>query len=237
MLQDVIEPCFDLSACCQATYVVDCGFNCCTECGSIVKRELDTNHISFTQSLRKVSKSYTRSARFTNKIVGSLLQRTTFRPKVEMIKWMDARRMAGLLENPEDLIISLSAYPASTRRPYVHASSIWSEMTTTPTLVTPSEHEIRFLTQLFDEIFFVWTRLDIPRPRLPMSQAILLIVTHFDFSDEMRFLARFVRRLKCTKRQERYLRLFKKCIAYIQNDEHRRKRFAGYKMWPDSRED
>ena len=53
----------------------DAGYVVCMKCGTVATRELDTNVISYQQSLAFASPSYSRKSRFCRKIIGSLTGR------------------------------------------------------------------------------------------------------------------------------------------------------------------
>ena len=140
------------------------------------------------------------------------------------------------IEEPEDLLVAIANYKTTARRPYMHSTSLWAAMVGTKPLPEIDLQEERFIKMLFEEIFYVWTRLNFSRPRLPMGQAIVLIVETFELSAEARFLIRFIRKLKCTKRGRRYADLFAKCLNYIVNDGNRRERFEhfrAFRKWAD----
>ena len=220
------------SRCCNSQYVVDNGYTCCRNCGSVVRRELDVNHISFLQNVSKLySVQYTRPGRFSQKIVGSLLQTTNYKPPSGLIVYLNSCKQRGIIVTPEDLLNAIANYKTATRRPYMHATTLWSNMVNTPPIPTLAEVDKRFICLLFEEIFYVWTRLDFERPRLPMGQAIILIVTVFKMGPAAQYLIRFIRVLKCAKRRERYSRLFKKCLYHIKYEQHRRKRFESFQIW------
>ena len=227
--------------CCEnaAPPVIDSGYACCPSCGRVSKRELDVNHISFLQSVSKLHvNQYTRTSRFSEKIVGALLRKTSFKPNPNMILCLNDLRRRGEIEEPEDLLVAVASYKTTARRPYMHATSLWSAMHGTAALPEIDAREEKFIKMLFEEIFYVWTRLNFPRPRLPMGQAIVLIVKTFELSEQAHFLIRFIRKLKCAKRSRRYANLFKKCLEYIRNDDNRRERFESFpafRKWADSR--
>jgi len=225
------------SPCCKnASTVLDNGYICCRNCGRVTSRELDVNHVSFLQNVSKLhSVQYTRMGRFSQKIVGALLQNTNYKPPEHLILYLNSCKQRGTIKTPEDLLVAISKYQSEgTRRPYMHSTTLWSHMVGTKPIPTLSESDKRFMCMVFEEVFYAWTRLDLQRPRLPMGQAIILIVENFDMGPNARYLIRFIRKLKCAKRRERYARLFKKCLLYIKNDEHRRSnRFQAFKLWRD----
>jgi hypothetical protein len=220
------------SPCCNSQYVLDNGYMCCRSCGAIKARELDVNHISFLQNVSKLhSVQYTRLGRFSQKIVGSLLQTTNYKPPENMILYLNSCRQRGVCETPEDLLVAIANYKTTVRRPYMHSTTLWSNMVGTPKIPTLGDVDKRFMCLIFEEIFYVWTRLDFERPRLPMGQAIVLIVENFNMGPTAKYLVRFIRILKCAKRRERYSRLFKKCLRHIKHEQHRRRRFENFQLW------
>jgi hypothetical protein len=222
------------SPCCNSQYVLDNGYMCCRSCGAIKARELDVNHISFLQNVSKLhSVQYTRLGRFSQKIVGSLLQTTNYKPPENMILYLNSCRQRGVCETPEDLLVAIANYKTTVRRPYMHSTTLWSNMVGTPTIPTLGDVDKRFMCLIFEEIFYVWTRLDFERPRLPMGQAIVLIVENFNMGPTAKYLVRFIRKLKCPKRRERYASLFQKCLLYIKHEQHRSRRFESFKLWQD----
>jgi len=221
-----------VSQCCNANFVVDNGYMVCCSCGVVAQRELDVNHMSFQQSVSKLNPvQYTRTARFSQKVVGALLQATNYKPSAHLIVYLNDARARGLIKNPEDLLVAIGNYKTSARRPYMHATTLWSNMLNTPQIPTLAEMDKRFICLMFEEIFYVWTRLDFEKPRLPMSQAIILIVETFDMGGVARYLIRFLRKLKCPKRTARYKHLFKKCLSHIKHEPHRSRRFENFEPW------
>ena len=224
---------------CSASPVTDSGYECCPGCGTVVRRELDVNHMSFLQSVSKLhTNAYTRTARFSEKIVAALLRKTCYKPRPNMILYLNSCKRANQINEPEDLLLAIANYKPTARRPHMHATSLWEATVGTEPLPQLAESEERFIKLLFEEIFYVWTRLNFARPRLPMGQAIVLIVKTFKLSSEAHYLVRFIRKLKCDKRRARYALLFKKCLEAIINDEHRRERFrafAVFREYTDSR--
>ena len=225
-----------ISQCCKSTFVVDGGFSCCRNCGGVAIRELDVNHTSFLQNTYTLkSNQYTRTKRFSQKILGALLRKTNYKPNPNLMLYLNSCRRRGLIQTPEDLLDAMSLYKTGgERRPYMHAATLWNEMVGTRKLPELAIAEERFISMIFEEIFYVWTRLELSRPRLPMSQALILIVHHFNLSTNAKFLVRFARKLKCGQRRERYKRLFLKCIAHIRNDENRVGRFEKFPFFTDS---
>ena len=217
------------SRCCDAgEFVCDNGFCCCVACGKVASRELDVRVMSFAQSVprRLVYQQYTRCARFSDKIVAAWLGRTNYKPSPAIILYLNAEWAASRVRTPEELLTAIASFASCARRPYMHATTLWSASLATPPLPTLHPATVHFINKFFEEIFYVWTRLDLGRPRLPMGQAIVLIVTTFGMCEEAQFLSRFIRRLKCPKRRARYLRLFTKCVHHIVNDRRRRKKFT-----------
>jgi len=212
--------------------VTEAGYTCCSACGTIATRELDVNHTSFLQSHRRLpATTYTRTSRFSKKIVAALLRQTTYVPNPNIILYLDSCRERNLIKSPENLLDAIANYKTPARRPYMHATSLWGAMATTPKIPAISLREECFIIAMFEEIFYVWTRLELGRPRLPMGQAIILIVTTFGLSPQAHFIIRFIRKLKCDKRRARYHRLFHKCLGHIANDDKRRSRFEIFDYW------
>ena len=214
---------------CGGSFVVDNGFKCCRECGCVAKRELDSNHTSFNQNVSKLrGVTYTRTGRFTKKIIAALVREATWRPSNHLMIYLNDLRRKNQLKTPEDLLVYISQYQTQDRRPYMYATILWTAMDNTPKILDMPRHEIDFLKEFFNEIFYVWTRLGFEKPRLPMAQAVILIVEVFKLSPAAQQTIRFVRRLKCPIRQARYRLLFQKCCIAIVNDDYRRDRFEKY---------
>lgn len=229
------------SPCCNLPPVTDSGYACCPGCGAVIKSELDVNNMSFQQSVSRLhTTQYTRTARFSEKIVAALLRKAYYKPNPNMILYLNSCRRAGTIESPEDLLVAIAKYKTTARRPYMHATTLWCAMVGTQPLPELAESEERFIKMVFEEIFYVWTRLNFARPRLPMGQAIVLIVRTFKLSPEAHLLIRFVRKLKCDKRRKRYASLFQKCLEAIINDDNRRQRFSAFdafRKYADSTKD
>jgi hypothetical protein len=226
MLLDPVSPC------CEAPWVVDNGFKCCCQCGAVASRELDVNATCFQQSVSKLQTSqYTRTGRFSQKVVGALLGTTNWTPKPELMVYLNSCRARNLASDPEQLLNCVALYKTQTRRPYMHATTLWRNMVGTPKIPKLRQSDAQFICDVFTEIFYVWSRLDFDRPRLPMGQAIILIVDTFEMGEAAQYLVRFVRKLKCQRRRKRYATLFLKCCHCIRNDRHRRQRFDKYEQW------
>jgi hypothetical protein len=220
------------SLCCEAPYVTEGGFTCCTGCGAVARRELDENKISFLQNVSYLNNPlYTRAGRFSKKIVAALLQKTSYTPPEHIVLYLNDAHRRGVLVQPEDIITAIAKYKTTARRPYIYATCLWNAMAYTAPIPEISDVNERFIKILFEEIFFSWTRLDIARPRLPMSQAIVLIVENFQLGDEATYLIRFIRKLKCQRRRARYFFYFRKCLRYISNDAKRSERLERFEPW------
>jgi hypothetical protein len=227
-----------VSQCCDGgdggdgAFVLDNGFTCCRNCGGVRKRELDVNHMSFNQQVSRLAPTqYTRTARFSQKVVGALLQTTNYKPTNSMILYLNSCRRRNLINTPEELLTAVANYKTDTRRPYMHATTLWTNMIHTTAIPVLQDVDKRFICLMFEEIFYVWTRLDFPTPRLPMAQAIFLIVEQFDMGATAKYLTRFLRKLKCIKRRTRYVRLFTNCLSHIKNERHRSQRFENFRHW------
>mgnify|MGYP007063394305 CR=1 FL=1 len=197
-------------------FVVDAGYECCQQCGKIKSRELDADVCAFAQSTSPMCNSYTRSKRFKSKILGVLLCRVT-----QDLDPMLVNRVASAV-NPEDVLEIISCYEprSNQRRPYLQAVAYW--IAANKPMSFPKQSEIDHYVHRFESIFFARARLQLDGPNFPYL-ALLEMMVHDnkDASDEMRFLMRFVRKLRCRRRRRRYQQQFINCLHYIQINNER----------------
>jgi hypothetical protein len=212
-------------SCEHAHTVVDSGYTCCCACGAIIVRDLDGTISSFAQNIAPLCSSYTRSKRFVNKILAALLCRTA--PMYVDLDLLDA--VKGV-HTPEEVIRAIGRHVPrpGTRRPYLHAVGYWRAAG--HPIVFPKQLEINRYIASFEHIFFARERLGITGPNFPYLTLLELLVSNARASHEMRFILRFVRKLRCPRRRRKYTQQFKDCMEYIkqhgdrfgiQDDEHR----------------
>ena len=196
---------------CEVSHtVVDCGYTCCSTCGAIVVRNLDESVSSFAQNIAPLCSSYTRSKRFVNKILAALLCRTAA-IHVDLVLLKAVKNV----HTPEDVIRLISKHvpPKGSRRPYLHAVGYWSAAGKEITF--PKQIEINGYIRRFEHIFFARERLGITGPNFPYLTLLELLVADADSSPQMRFVMRFVRKLRCPRRRCKYTQHYKECVAYI----------------------
>ena len=159
---------------------------------------------------------YSRAQRFSTKIIGGLL-RTSPTPVInaELVN-----KVRNCLE-PEDVISAISSWkpPPGIRRPYIHATYYWTMAGGTLPII--DQNEIRALVNAFDDIFFAWHRLNIKGPSFPYIWLLRALVDNNvggPYSEELQFLIRFTRKMRCENRLKRYSRLFDKCLTYVENE-------------------
>ena len=209
------------SKCCNAQIVLDGGYSCCVACGGISKRELSSEITPFesTATHALVSQPYTRTSRFTKKILGALLGSATSHHKCQegLLAYLRERMRRGVeCSTPESILMRIAEYKSKSRKPYIHARAYYEALWgVTP--ISPPENEIRFISLAFEEIYFAWTRLDLGTPRFPMTTVLRLIVDYFDLTNS-KFLVRFGRVLRCPNRKQRYQENFKLCIQYLKQN-------------------
>ncbi len=106
---------------------------------------------------------------------------------------------------PEDVLVCIAEFTpkANKRRPYLHAVAYW--LAAGNSIQFPKQSEIKFYIRQFEMIFFARARLEIKGPNFPyMTLLEFMISSHFGASAEMRYLMRFVRKLRWPKRRKRY---------------------------------
>ena len=211
-----------LSSCYEADVVLDCGFNCCTSCGKVVQRELDTTCTSYNACWGTVMNTtpYTRSSRFNTKILAALLGNVNHRCDAGLLRWLHFCNRKNRLATPEMLLKRISDYKTTIRKPYIHSRCYWIAVKGGK-LPTISNDEVVFIEKTFAELFYAWERLNLKKPKFPFTTALRLIVEKFELSDNMKYLCRFARKLRCPNRKKRYKENFEKCVAYIQTHAER----------------
>ena len=210
------------SRCCNESMVVDSGFMTCVNCGSVTQRELDVGNIGFSSYGAPITSNvYTRSSRFSNKVLANLLGKTHHRCDDGLLLYLRQCRIKKKLQTPEQLLLRIADYTSpSMRKPYAFARQYWEQVTFQK--VPPiSQREEQFICKCFDECFFAWERLNLGRPKFPMTCVLRLIITQFNLSENAHYICRFARELRCPVRRLRYKKCFKKCIAYIKQNEQR----------------
>ena len=208
---------------CDGGTVLESGFECCMYCGCVVNRELNSNERAFATCGSPIKPVYTRRRRFTNKIIGALLLRCTVKIDVDLLKSLN--HDITKKTTPEMFLKSMSAW-RHTPRPYIHIVAYW--VAAGENITMPRDEELTLLVRSFDYIFFAWKRLGVTGPMFPYVTLLQHIVESSDFfeaSDELCFITRFTKRIRCKRRSEKYLALYKKCVVYVKNGD----RFGGFK--------
>ena len=204
---------------CEGGTHIDSGYLCCVSCGAVCKRELDTKCSSFAQNTAPLHNSYTRTKRFVTKIRAALMCRVTC--PIDLMLLSSVR----CCSTPEDVIQAIAKHVPPVvhgpppRRPYLHAVAYWvaagKEMT------FPTKREIDHYVRQFEHIFFARARLDITGPNFPYLTLLEFLVNEKNntriCSDAMRFIMRFVRKLRCQRRRRKYADQYQMCMEYIKN--------------------
>ena len=207
--------------CCDEAdhFVLDNGYMTCVWCGKVGRRELDVSNTAFGNIPSRLKTNYTRTGRFTNKIMGALQKRHHHNLDAKLLTFL---RSASKCATPEDLLLCISQWercPRGDRKPYIFAVRYWEALG--GSVKSISAREEKFICNIFHEIFFAAERLHLERPRFPMTTLLQLIVEEFATSREANYLIRFTKRLRCQIRQARYTDHFKQCISYIKENVER----------------
>ena len=195
---------------CCGPLVQDNGYNCCINCGKIVRQALDCDNCSFTHTPRHlVMRPYSRKSRFFGKCLGLLRCMVNYKIDEKLLRFLKRRKP----QTPEALFVEIARYPTKKRRPFDCIMFYWRALGHTQPVCT--EKDIKMLKRDFDDIHFAWTRLGFKNPRFPYSFLFRKIVTSSSkFSAGMVELTRFVRKLRCENRRARYEILFKECLRF-----------------------
>ena len=149
--------------CCGVPCIADDGFAVCTVCGKMVAQHLETSSTCFSQSCYYVPAGYTRKTRFVNKVLGALRMLATHNVNPKLMEFLKKRE----INNPDDLLDAISAFPIKGRRPYSYAMFYWKALGFEVPRCTDAD--VRLLTREFDEMFFAWERLNLKRPKFPYA--------------------------------------------------------------------
>ena len=192
--------------CCGRPCVAEDGFAVCTSCGKIASRHLETSATCFSQSCYFVPMGYTRKARFVKKVLGALQMMASHNVIPRLMRYLKKQN----INSPVDLLNAISVFPTKGRRPYSYAMYYWKALGHEVPQCTDAD--VRLLTHEFDEIFFAWERLKLKRPKFPYAYLFRkLVQSNALYSDGARKLVPFMRALRCSKRRQRYDRLFLLC--------------------------
>ena len=207
------------TSCCENPLMVcDSGYNCCTRCGQVKARAaLETSVQAFASRVSHAIKTrtYTRQSRFNTKIVSALFycQHSPHQVHTGLLRFLNSEKRNGNYSKPEDTITLISRYRTNIRKPYLHARTYYESVFNVK-LKTISLKERLFIEQTFKEIFYAWNRLNLGKPAIPYCTCLRLIIEEFG-SKEARFMARFLRKLKCQLRERRYRQNFLQCLNHI----------------------
>ena len=193
--------------CCSEPLASRDGFLVCLHCGKMFRPHLDTHMTSYNQCFGYIKSGYSRKNRFEKKLIASLRCLAHYNIDTELVKHLKKLK----IETPEQLLVGIAQYPKKKpRKPYMYATYYWVALGKSIPCMT--ENDIRMLDHSFDQIFFAWRRLRVSGPHFPYAYLMRKIVSDSDeFSDNIRYLMRFLRVLRCRSRRLRYDKLFETC--------------------------
>lgn len=193
--------------CCSEPLASRDGFLVCLQCGKVARRHLDTRHTSYTQCFGYVKPGYSRKNRFEKKLIASLRCLAHYNIDVKLVAHLKTLN----IETPEQLLVGIAQYPKKKpRKPYMYATYYWRALGKHAPPMTPND--IRLLDLAFDQIYFAWRRLHVNGPQFPYAYLMRKIVADSpEYSDNIRYLMRFMRVLRCRSRRLRYDKLFETC--------------------------
>ena len=199
-------------------FVADQGYQTCTMCGSVQRRELNVNQTGYYGSTYHypIKKPYTRINRFRKKIMGALQRRLNHDINHKVLRLLRQQFANKPKCSPEVFIDALTKIYTGKRKPYIYVPYYYEVVFKCKLPVIEKNEEER-INAIFADIFYASKRLKLERPIFPMTTLLHLIVEHYEFSENTRYVARFGKKLRCMKRQRRYAQMFQKCIAYIKN--------------------
>lgn len=194
---------------CCGSVEVDNGFRICTSCGKCLGRHLETSLTSFNHGSLYFPTGYSRKSRFEKKVLGALRCMSAHKVDEDLMSWLEARKIT----TPQQLLQEMSRFPTNGRRPYIYVMYYWKALGFQQPVVLAQDME--YLKREFDHIFFAWERLGFENPKFPYSFTFRKLVTgNPKYSQGMRDLVPFVRKLRCHKRRKRYNRLFAICHEF-----------------------
>ena len=187
------------------------GYYTCEHCGKMYGQFLDTNLTSFTQSFKNIQPPYSRRNRFHKKMLSALRCRGNYKINLDLLQFLQKQTT----KTPEDLLSAMSKYKLKKlrRRPYMYITYYWIAIGHKLPIV--SESSIQKLLYDFDNIFYAWRRLNFQKPDFPYAYLFRKLVITNQYCKPLCFLIRFVRRLACKKRRERYDDLYAKCVKNV----------------------
>ena len=193
--------------CCSEPCVIRDGFFVCLQCGKINRSHLDTSLTSYSQCFGYVKSSYSRKNRFERKLIASLRCLAHYKIDTALVDHLEKLN----IETPEQLLVGIARYPKrKPRKPYLYAVYYWNALGHKAPNMT--DNDIRLLNKTFDQIFFAWRRLHVSGPHFPYAYLMRKIVSSSsEYSDNIRYLMRFLRVLRCRSRRLRYDKLFEIC--------------------------
>ena len=198
------------SECCKADLVSESGYRVCVACGKLHAMSLDVSNVSFNHSSCYISRPYSRRSRFEKKVLGLLRCMVNYKIDTDLLFFLETRNIT----DPEGLHQEIGLYPTKGRRPFEAIMYYWLALGFRQPVCT--NRDILFLKQDFDQVYFAWERLGLKKPRFPYSFLFRKIVNTMParYSTGIVQMSRFVRKLRCLKRRNRYDSLFKKCMQY-----------------------
>ena len=191
--------------------VEDAGFVVCMYCGCVKSRSnLTTKNTSFGTVTSRMRPAYTRSGRFTKKILGALNRRISAQVDELCVKHLKERK----IKTPEDVLEGIRTWvTTSARKPYVNAAYYGRILGLKDVVMSPRDEVV--IRLIFDEVFFAHKRLGFKGPNFPFSELLHLIVESFEFDESTKYVVRYAKRLRCPIRTARYEIMFRYCMAYI----------------------
>lgn len=126
-----------LHRCCEgAAHVLDNGYITCVSCGCVHIRELDVTNTAFGHTPSRLKTNYTRSGRFTTKIMGSLLKRHHHNMDENLLATLRDAQKRATLKTPEDLLLAISRWETKWRKPYIFAVRYWEALERTMRVIS-----------------------------------------------------------------------------------------------------
>ena len=205
------------SRCCHSILISDDGYYICTQCGIVERPCLDTGKTSYSHTPKfTIVKPYSRKNRFFKKCLALLLCQANCKINEHLLEFLKRKP----IKTPEDLFTYMGKYETKGRRPYDTIMFYWVAMGFKQPQCT--DLDIKHLQRDFDDICFAWDRLGFKRPRFPYSFLFRKIVNSGGnkYSPGMHELTKFVRKLCCPSRRNRYESIYKKCRQFDYKDMH-----------------
>ena len=191
-------------------WITDNGYFVCCYCGRVGPQALDVRNVSYTHESGYLRVMYTRSNRFSSKVLGALNRKISCAIDPNLVNHLKKNNAT----QPEDVVEGIRTWVTSAKRkPYIFASTYGVAIGLPDYTMDPND--ICRIVTIFDEIFFAHKRLRFKGPNFPFSELLHLICENFEMEATTEYVVRYAKRLRCDTRTQRYKEMFDECLTHV----------------------